>query len=197
MAYLTYLALCYILGWAMTGYFVVRLLAHKDIRLQGSGNIGALNSGRVAGLKGFILTSLGDSLKGGVAVAIGLWLEFPEWVILLGLLFVVAGHIWPLPFRFRGGKGIATLVGGLLVYNPSGLLFLVIVTGVIYLLLREFSIAGLVAVLVWPVFELFLGSSWNILLIKIMLTLIIIWAHRVNIKQYYSKRYEKHFRVGE
>lgn len=193
MAYLGYLVLCYILGWAMTGYFVVRLLARKDIRLQGSGNIGALNSARVAGVKGFVLTSLGDSLKGGVAVGIGVSLEFPEWVILVGLISVVAGHIWPLPFRFRGGKGVATFVGGLLAYNPLGLLFLVIVTGILYLLLREFSIAGLVAISVWPVFNLFQESGWNLFIINIILILIIIWAHRVNIRQYY----EKHFRVGE
>lgn len=193
MAYLGYLVFCYILGWAMTGYFVVRLLAHKDIRLQGSGNIGALNSARVAGVKGFVLTSLGDSLKGGVAVGIGVSLEFQEWVILVGLISVVAGHIWPLPFRFQGGKGVATFVGGLLAYNPSGLLFLVIVTGIFYLLLREFSIAGLVAISVWPVFNLFQESGWNLFIINIILILIILWAHRVNIRQYY----EKHFRVGE
>ncbi len=193
MAFLAYLVFCYILGWAMTGYFVVRFLANKDIRLQGSGNIGALNSGRVTGVKGFILTSLGDSLKGGVAVGIGLSLEFPQWVLLFGLISVVAGHIWPLPFGFRGGKGVATFMGGLLVYNQLGLLFLVVITGLLYLLLREFTIAGLVALSVWPVFELFQESGWNLLIIKLVLILIILWAHRVNIKQYY----EKHFRVGE
>lgn len=184
MVYLGYLVFCYILGWAMTGYFVVRLLAHKDIRLQGSGNIGALNSARVAGPKGFILTSFGDSLKGGVAVGIGVSLELPEWVLILGLISVVAGHIWPLPFKFRGGKGVATFLGGLLVYNLSGLLFLLIFTSIFYLLLKEFTIAGLLAVSIWPIFELFQGSGWILLFIKLVLILIILWAHRANIGQY-------------
>ncbi|KUO64501.1 MAG: hypothetical protein APF84_10430 [Gracilibacter sp. BRH_c7a] len=187
MTYLGYLVFCYILGWAMTGYFVVRLLTHKDIRLQGSGNIGALNSGRVTGVKGFILTFLGDSLKGGIAVVSGIMLMFPEWVLILGLISVVAGHIWPLPFRFQGGKGAATFLGGLLAYDYSNLLFLIIVTGIFYLLLREFTVSGLVAVSLWPLFKLFQGTSWNLLFFQLVLILIILWAHRVNLIQYYKK----------
>lgn len=184
MKYLGYFAFCYALGWIMTGYIVVRLLAHTDIRSQGSGNIGALNSGRTAGVKGFILTFLGDSLKGGVAVASGIGLEFPEWILLLGLTSVVAGHIWPLPFRFRGGKGIATLLGGLLIYSPSSLLFLLIVTGVFYLLVKEFTLSGLIAVLLWPVFQFFQGSNLGTCL---MLSGMILWAHRKNIQGTYGK----------
>lgn len=189
MSYLGYIVFCYILGWAMTGYFVVRVLAHRDIRSQGSGNIGALNSGRIAGVKGFILTFLGDSLKGGISVAIGIGLKFPDWALLLGLISVVAGHIWPLPFGFRGGKGAAAFLGGLLVYNPSSIIFLLVVTVIGYLLIKEFTIAGLTAVIIWPIFELFQGSSWNLFLIQLVLILIIFWAHRNNIKLFYKKHF--------
>ena len=68
MNYLLYLLFCHIIGWFMTGYIVIRLLVKDDIRLLGSGNIGALNSGRIGGRKAFVLTFLGDSFKGGIAV---------------------------------------------------------------------------------------------------------------------------------
>ena len=108
MNYLLYLLFCHIIGWIMTGYIVIRLLSKDDIRLLGSRNIGALNSGRIAGTKAFVLTFLGDSLKGGAAVMTGIYFNLQNTVILLGLIAVVAGHIWPLPFKFRGGKGAAT-----------------------------------------------------------------------------------------
>lgn len=190
MGYLGYVVFCYILGWVMTGYFVVRLFTDKDIRFQGSGNIGALNSGRAAGVKGFILTFLGDSLKGGIAVALGIVLDFPEWVLLLGLTSVIAGHIWPLPFRFQGGKGVATFLGGLFAYHSPSLLFILIVTGIGYLVLKEFTAAGLAAILIWPIFQIFsgnCGSSRILPVLTILPVLMIVWAHRSNVKRYYQK----------
>lgn len=181
---LAYLMLCHILGWAMTGYFVVRVFAGKDIRAQGSGNIGAMNSGRVAGAKGFILTFAGDFLKGVLAIGLGVMLQLPSVVLFLGLAAVVTGHIWPAPFRFRGGKGISTFAGGLLVLSPLHLLVLLALAAVFYVLLREFTAAGLIALIFWPAISFFPEKNMAGLLISLILTGIILYAHRSNIRNY-------------
>jgi glycerol-3-phosphate acyltransferase PlsY len=189
-----YWVLCYILGWVLSGYFVVRFLCQKDIRREGSGNPGALNSGRILGVKGFILTLLGDAGKGAVAVALGFKLGFSQEVVLLGLTAIIAGHIWPLPFKFRGGKGVATFLGGLLIYHPPSLLFLLVVTALGWLVLKEFTAAGLLAVLTWPFFYFLVAKSqmdWGLLGLSVVPAAIIIWAHRRNIRSYYQKYYGK------
>jgi len=190
LGYFGYVVFCYVLGWFMTGYFVVRLLAEKDIRSEGSGNMGALNSGRIVGKKGFALTFFGDFLKGGLAVVVGFMLNFPEWVVLSGFIAVIAGHIWPVPFKFCGGKGAAAFLGGLIIYSPYSLLFLIILTALFYLLLKEFTAAGLAAVLFWPFFQLFQGSIIIIFLLDLVLILIIILAHRTNIQAYRQRHFK-------
>lgn len=191
MKYIIYILVCHILGWVMTGYFVVKQLSNKDIRSEGSCNIGALNSGRVVGAKGFVLTFLGDSIKGGAAVALGVALNYPKWLLLLGLISVVAGHIWPWPFKFRGGKGASSFIGGLLVYHPQSVIVLLIGTGLFYLLLKDFTVAGIGAILLWPVSEAVQGIGLSILLLEVILVLIIMVAHRNNMKHFYDKYFER------
>ncbi|HHV65069.1 MAG TPA: glycerol-3-phosphate acyltransferase [Peptococcaceae bacterium] len=190
-----YCVFCYILGWFLSGYFVVRFLGHMDIRQEGSENPGALNAGRVLGAKGFILTLLGDGGKGAAVVAFGFQLGFSQEVVLLGLTAAVAGHIWPLPFKFRGGKGAATFLGGLLIYHSPSLLFLLAVTALGRLFWREFTACGLLAVLIWPIFFCFgNGQGERGLMLTALsgvLTAIILLAHRQNIRGYYEKYYRK------
>jgi glycerol-3-phosphate acyltransferase PlsY len=107
----------YLLGCFATGYYFVRARTGKDLRQIKSGSIGARNAGRVAGKTGFFVTLLGDFGKGALAV----WLA-REWTgdnhfAALALLAVVIGHIWPAQLRFHGGKGVATSLGALLVFD--------------------------------------------------------------------------------
>lgn len=108
----------YLFGCFPTGYWLVRARAGRDVRELGSGVTGARNVGRVLGKSGFLFTLLGDFTKGALAV----WLAFQFsggdlLPALLALLAVVAGHIWPAPLHFRGGKGVATALGALLLLD--------------------------------------------------------------------------------
>ncbi len=80
-----YFILSYIIGSIMTAFFVIKGLSSEDIRLQGSGNVGARNAGRVLGKKAFVYTFLGDAIKGVLVVLIARALHFSEEIQLLGL----------------------------------------------------------------------------------------------------------------
>ena len=107
----------YVLGCFSTGYYLVRKRTGQDIRELGSGSTGARNAGRALGRGGFLLTMAGDLAKGGLAVWLALALTGNDRVELLAWLAVVAGHVWPAPLGFRGGKGVSTSLMGLLVYD--------------------------------------------------------------------------------
>src|ERR1051326_144191 len=105
----------YGLGCFTTGYYLVRLCRGCDIRDLGSGSVGAKNVARIMGWTGFLLTVLGDVGKGAFAVWAARYFATDPIIIGLALIAVVAGHIWPVQLFFRGGKGVATLLGGLVV----------------------------------------------------------------------------------
>ena len=108
----------YLLGCFAIGYYLVRARTGRDIREIGSGGTGARNAGRILGKSGFTLTALGDLSKGALAV----WFaaEFASHnrtAMALAMLAVVVGHIWPAQLHFRGGKGVATSFGALLMFD--------------------------------------------------------------------------------
>ena len=120
-----YLIAAYLLGSIPFGYIIALITGKKDIRKEGSGNIGATNvlrsRGKVAGFSTLVL----DILKGFVPVIYGLsHFDYPLMAIMGGAL-VVIGHIFPLFLKFRGGKGVAAFAGVLLAYSlPALLVFL-------------------------------------------------------------------------
>jgi acyl-phosphate glycerol 3-phosphate acyltransferase len=109
----------YLLGGFCAAYYVVRMARSTDIRTLGSGNAGARNAGRLLGAPGFLVTLLLDAAKGAVAVWVTARLVPGPWPETLSLLAVVAGHIWPAQLGWRGGKGIATALGGLVAWLPT------------------------------------------------------------------------------
>ena len=140
----------YMVGCLCTGYYLVRWRTGQDIREMGSGNVGARNVGRVLGAPGFLATLLVDFFKGTFAV----WTtwHFTEDNRLAGvaMLAVVVGHIWPIQLSFRGGKGVAALLGAICVYDfHLALAFAALFAG-LFVVLRRTTVSGLIAIACLP-----------------------------------------------
>ena len=167
-----------------------RLMGGPDPRASGSGNPGATNMLRVAGRKMAILTLLGDLFKGLLPVLVaqqaGLPLQQQAWI---GLAAVV-GHLYPLYFRFRGGKGVATAAGMLLGLYPPAALLALAAWLLTFVLTRTSSLAALIATpLTLPLL------AWQqpaALLPMCALTGLIVWRHRGNLRDLLAGR-ERHF----
>ena len=101
----------YLLGSVPAAYLVVKFLRGEDIRELGSKNVGTLNTYHQVGVLGSLLALSVDSLKGALAVLLPQWLGAPQWTVFLTATLVVLGHNWPVVLGFRGGKGVATILG--------------------------------------------------------------------------------------
>ena len=170
----------YLVGCFTTGYYLVRSLRGLDIRTIDSGSVGARNVARVLGRMGFLLTTLGDGAKGFLAVGATLHLTHDPQLAAVALLAVVAGHIWPAQLRFHGGKGVATSLGALLMYDPR----LAAVYLAIFLcgcaLMRRTILPGLFAFACLPAAGFWLDSGGFKFSILTALAVMVLFAHRAN-----------------
>lgn len=181
----------YLLGCFATGYYLVRARLGEDIRHLGSGNIGARNVGRILGKSGFLLTLLFDFAKGGLAIWVARHFTKDERIVAMAMVAVVAGHIWPFQLRFHGGKGMATTLGALLVFDPKlTLLFCAFFLGAFVLQWRT-VLPALFALICLPLAALFLGQDRiQVVLITVMSGLVLL-AHRRNIADEISELIER------
>ena len=182
--------LAYLLGSLSFAILLSRLTGNPDPRMSGSGNAGATNMLRLAGRKLAILTLLGDLCKGLLpvllAAAIGLSLQDQAWI---GVCAVI-GHLFPLYFRFRGGKGVATAAGMLLALYPPAALLAVCAWLLTFYLTRTSSLAALIATpLTLP---LLAWQQPGALLPMSALCGLIVWRHRGNLRDLFAGR-ERHF----
>lgn len=182
--------IAYLLGSLSFAILLSRFTGSPDPRASGSGNAGATNMLRLAGRKLAVLTLAGDLCKGLIPVLIaahqGLNVNEQAWIG----LFAVIGHMLPLYFNFKGGKGVATAAGMLLgLYPPAAALaaFLWLLT---FYLTRTSSLAALIATpLTLP---LLAWQEPRALLPVSLLTLLIVWRHRGNLRDLLAGR-ERHF----
>ncbi len=184
----------YLLGCFNTGYYLVRFRVGQDIRTHASGGTGSRNVGRLLGAKGFVITFIGDAGKGMLAVWLGGCLGLAQWQLLAVLLAVAAGHIFPVQLGFRGGKGFATLAGGLLLLAPYLLLAGFLLSVMFLSIVRRTTMAGLLGLACSPLLMAFdrsrqgqplLGRE---LFIDLALVLLILYAHRSNIRDFFQSR---------
>jgi glycerol-3-phosphate acyltransferase PlsY len=170
----------YILGCFSTGYYLVRARTGRDIRQVDSGATGARNVSRVLGAPGFFLTVLGDFGKGALAVwATRRWCD-NEFAVGLALLAVLMGHIWPVQLRFRGGKGVATSLGGLLVFDWRIAVSYAVIFALLFLVTRRTILPGLFAYFCLPFVDYgFDHDPVKTSLVAIMSALVLL-AHRAN-----------------
>lgn len=177
----------YLLGCFTTGYYLVRLISGQDIRGVSSGNVGSRNVGRLLGAKGFILTFIGDAGKGMLAVWLTHRLGGGELLATAAVVAVTAGHIWPVQLRFRGGKGFATFIGGMILLDPRLLLLGMAFAALLYPLLRRTSQCGLVALACTPlllaIMQLRAGAPLltSAFPLYLLLVMLVLYAHRENI----------------
>ena len=171
----------YALGCVASGYYLVRWRTGKDIRELGSGSVGAKNVGRILGRFGFIATATIDLVKGVLAVWATLRIADNDWLAIVAMIAVVAGHIWPLQLQFRGGKGVATSLGAILVFDFRLALIFLGLFLVAFTLLRKTVGSGLLAFALLPLACLFLGWAALPMAGVSVLVMMILFAHRKNL----------------
>jgi acyl phosphate:glycerol-3-phosphate acyltransferase len=171
----------YLLGCFTTGYYLVRLRLGCDIRDSGSGSVGARNVGRLLGWWGFLLTMLGDFGKGALAVWAARHYSTDHWLVLVVMLAVVAGHVWPVQLRFKGGKGMATSLGALLIYDVQLALVFALLFTVAFAALRKTVLPGLLAMASLPLVSWYLRHDPAEAVGTSVLAALVLIAHRTNL----------------
>ncbi len=175
--------LAYLLGSISSAIVVCKLMRLPDPRNHGSNNPGATNVLRLHGRKAAALTLAGDVLKGFLPVFLAHMVAAPAWVLGLTGLAAFCGHLYPVFFDFRGGKGVATLIGVL--FGLDWLLGLAFITTwfIMALLFRYSSLAGLTAAALSPVFSAVLQRSVMLTIPVAIMAVMLFWRHRSNIRK--------------
>jgi len=186
--YALIIAAGYLLGSFPSAYVTSRLLAGKDITVTGSGNIGGMNTFRNVGWLPGVLTGLMDAGKGALAAAAARALAGPGpgglAVAMFTLVAAVLGHNYMLYLGFRGGKGLGTSLGGMLVLWPAGVIFLILAMGVGIALLRDGNAGSGAGVLSWPFILWFHGHSLVWLAFGLALAAVIVSRHLKDFQAY-------------
>lgn len=175
--------LAYLLGSIPFGLVISRILGTQDPRQGGSGNIGSTNVLRLSGKRNGILTLFGDLGKGWLVGILATTFFYNNLWGLFGLLLVVLGHIFPVFLKFKGGKGVATGLGGILGFDfVLGIILLSI--WLMTVGMWKYSSGGaLMAFIFFPVIAWAMGQKIEFLIFSILISGIIISKHKQNIKR--------------
>lgn len=194
----TIIACCilgYFLGSFPAGYFAGRL-AGVDVRSVGSGNIGATNVLRVLGKRWGYPVFLIDAFKGFAAVRVSFILAkhspdaqmYAEYIAILAAMMSVAGHMFPVWLRFKGGKGVATSAGAVIGLMPLVVPFVFLVWIVVFEISRYVSLASIVAAVFLPLI-VSLFAYWKFvdtaafIYFSLIITVLVLWRHRSNLSR--------------
>ena len=179
--------LAYLLGSLSFAVIVSKAMRLDDPRSYGSGNPGATNVLRSGNKRAAIFTLLLDALKGVVAVLIARCLAerlgYADGVVALAGLASFLGHLYPVFFRFQGGKGVATAAGVLLALNPWVGLASLGTWLVIAIATRYSSLAALVTALLAPAYVYLLQGDSQVVITVAVMSVLLIWRHRANISK--------------
>ena len=176
----------YLLGSLSSAIIVCRLLGLPDPRTQGSNNPGATNVLRIGGKKAAAITLLGDSLKGFLPVLAAKLLGVSPLVLAIVAMAAFLGHLYPLFFRFQGGKGVATALGvqfglGWPIGASVAALWLLMAKG-----LNISSLAALVSMGLAPVAVWIFWPAPELIAMQCLMSLLLFWRHRSNIRNLLS-----------
>ena len=171
----------YLIGSASAAIITCKLMGKDDPRIRGSGNPGATNVMRYAGKKAAFITLLGDLLKGLIPVVIGHVLDLSwGWLILIGIAAFL-GHLYPLYYGFKGGKGVATALGVYFGLNPIVGAVIGITWMISALLFNMSSLSALIACLLAPLYFFWVTGSMDLFTGLVVIAVFIYWSHRGNI----------------
>ena len=185
--------IAYLLGSISFSIIISKKMAGFDVRDKGSKNAGSTNVLRTVGKKAAIITLICDCLKGVIAILIAfiagkIWTDLDSALLVqLAGIFVVLGHTFPVFFKFKGGKGVATSLGVLLMVNwQIGLICLVFAL-ILMALTRFVSLGSVAAAILFPVLTVFITNNYlvpgNYIIFGIILAILVIFNHRENVKR--------------
>lgn len=175
--------IAYLAGSLSAAIITCRLMGMPDPRTQGSNNPGATNVLRVGGKKAAAITLLGDAIKGVIPVVAAQLMSAPPLILALVALAAFLGHLYPVFFGFRGGKGVATAFGVLVALAwPVGLALLATWL-VIAKLFNISSLSALIAASLAPLYMWLLMPHMEFTVVAGVISLMLVWRHRSNIKK--------------
>lgn len=181
----------YLLGSISSAIIVCRIMGLPDPRTQGSNNPGATNVKRIGGNKPAAITLFGDMLKGLIPVLLAHILQVDEQTMALTAMAAFLGHLYPVFFGFRGGKGVATALGvqfGLhwIIGGGVALVWLFMAK-----VMKISSLAALVSMALAPLLVWWVWPAPELILMQLVMSLILIWRHRSNIQNLLSGSEDK------
>ena len=203
-AYIIIAIIAYLVGSINFSIIISKRIAGFDVREKGSGNAGTTNMLRSVGVKAAAITLLCDILKGVVviliAILIGNIVDGLDDALLVQLagIIVIIGDTFPIFFGFKGGKGIATSLGVLLMINwQIGLICLVFAL-ILMVITRMVSVGSIAAAILFPVLVIFIGqnyivpvNNWSYLIFSIIVAILVLFNHRENLKRIFTGKENK------
>ena len=177
-----FISSAYLIGSLSFGIIISKFLNLKDPRTIGSKNPGATNVLRMGNKVAAILTLLGDISKATIVVSIAILMDLNELEIMLISLAVLLGHMYPIYYRFNGGKGVATAFGILLAVNWVLALIVICIWIVTFSIWRYSSLAAICASLSVPILSYILNEQFFISIMNLIIATLIIFRHHSNIK---------------
>jgi acyl phosphate:glycerol-3-phosphate acyltransferase len=179
-----WIAGAYLLGSVSFGILISQLFGLDDPRTVGSGNPGATNVLRSGKKSAALLTLLGDALKGWLPVWLALQNNMLMWVVSTIGIAVFLGHLYPIFFKFKGGKGVATALGVMLAISPLLALAALVTWLIVFATSRYASLASIIAAIFVPIHSYYyLRPYKDYFLMLLVISVLLIWRHRGNIKK--------------
>ncbi len=189
----------YLLGSIPTAVWIGKFFYKIDVREYGSGNAGATNTFRVLGKRAGVPVLLIDILKGFAAVSLAYFSpytpnsnQFINLELVLGIASLV-GHIFPLFASFRGGKGIATLLGVVLGVHPYGALICMVIFLIVLLISSYVSLSSMISALCFPIIVIFVFKTTvpSLIIFSSLIAIMVLITHQKNIERILRKEESK------
>lgn len=181
LSYIIVILCSYIIGSIPSGLILGKAFWNVDLREHGSKNIGATNAWRTLGkLPGFIVF-VADLLKGMIGVYLGMLLVGTSTAMIIGGIVAIIGHSLSLFLKFKGGKGVATGLGVIIMLMPTVSAIVFIIWLVIVMISKYVSLASIIAAICVPIFAFILGMPFEFVAFGVVAALFVIYRHKSNI----------------